>query len=440
MVIAVAVYGLSRQSVAPNVASAGVSAPPPSATPIQHVIFIMKENRSFDEYFGQFPGANGSTTGVLSNGQTIPLGTTPDPMPQDIGHGYADWLAAWDGGKMDGFANEKDATTPSGTDLAYTQMSQSEIPNYWRYALTYTLADNTFSDARGASFGNNMFEFAAQDGQYDSSIGNRALYDITASATAPTQTSPWGCDSPPDALELMLAPDGSKSLAFPCFGFASLPNELANTGMTWGVYRPNRSSPHDALDALRQVRYNPSLWSHNYPTSALNTAATQGTLPQVAWYLPTQVEHAPQSACAGENDTVRLVNAVMKGPQWSSTAIVIAWDDWGGYYDHVAPPVVDGVRYGFRVPMIVISPYTAPGPSADGGSIDHTFYSFASILKMIEDNWHLPALTPADANANSLLGTFDFTAPPRPPTILSTRTCSPLTATERTAVAQEPPD
>ncbi len=438
VLVTLAVLSGSRES--PRPAQAAGAGPPPTTTPIKHVVIIMKENRSFDEYFGRFPGANGAMSGTMSNGQTVALGQTPDPMPNDICHVYSCWLSSWDGGAMDGFDQAQGASSSTGADLAYSQMTQASIPNYWAYASTYALADNMFSSARGVSFGNNLFTFAAQDGQYDPTTGNRAVYDLPATATSPESPNPWGCDAPPDTLEVMMAPDRSKSLMFPCFGFSALPNILQPVGLTWNVFDPYPSDPHNALDALRPDRFDPAIWSHVVALSNLASDAKAGTLPNVSWYISSQTEHPPASACAGENETVKLVNALMKSSEWSSTAIFVVWDDYGGFYDHVPPPVVDGVSDGFRVPLIAISPYTRTGQSSGGGSISHTLYTLASLPRFIEDNWSLPAMTPKDASANDLMDMFDFAAPVRPKLALSTRTCTPLTAAEQAAVAAEPAD
>jgi phospholipase C len=130
----------------------------------------------------------------------------------------------------------------------------------------------------------------------------------------------------------------------------------------------------------------------------------------------------------------------MSGPEWSSTAIVVYWDEWGGFYDHVPPPQVDNVSFGFRVPLIVISPWTKRGPGSDGGSISSMFYSQSSILKLVEDNWALPSLDPRDAGSNDMMDFFDFSQVPKDPLILSQRTCSRLTKAEQLLLASEDPD
>jgi phospholipase C len=413
-------------------ATATQVSPPPATTPIQHVVVILKENRSFDNYFGSFPGADGATQGTLSNGQTVPLGQTPDPMPQDIGHAPGDWTTAYDGGAMDGFDTESGAISATGTDLAMTQMSESQIPDYWAYAKTYALGDHMFSDFKGASMANNLFEFAAQAGQFDAAMGHQSVYSTPHSQYGTKSPYPWGCDDPPDTFVWTIAQDNSQSAMFPCFPFRAMPNVLSDNGLSWRVYRGSADQQHNVLDALSQVRYNPALWSNNRPLKEFTSDASTGQLPAVSWIVSTQSDHPPQSACAGENEAISQVNAIMSGPDWSSTAIFMYWDEWGGFYDHVAPPQVDNVSYGFRVPLLVISPYTKVGTSANGGYISHTFYSFESILKFIEQNWSLPNLTPRDANANSMADMFDFSGTTRRPTLrLQKRSCTPLTAAEK---------
>ena len=437
--MSVAVSGASRADAAAPAAPAAASA----QTPITHVVIILKENRSFDEYFGKFPGANGATQGTMSNGQVVQLGQTPDPMPNDIGHTPEDWKRAYDGGKMDGFDKETGAFSSTGANLAYSQMSQSQIPSYWAYAQTYALGDNMFAPWKGGSFPNNVFSVAAQSGQYDSSLGGRWMYASVPRSPTVKPLYAWGCDSPADTLETMIDASGVKSGTYPCFGFRALPNILAQNGVSWKYYgdaADGRVFTHNGLDAIGPVRNDPSLWSNVVSDTTFTTDASSGNLPAVSWVTGRQLEHPLNTACAGENETVKLVNAVMNGPDWSSTAIFIYWDEWGGFYDHVAPPQADGVSYGFRVPLLIISPYTKAGSSANGGSIIHTFYTHLSPLKFIEDNWGLPSLTPKDAAANDMMDAFDLTAPQRPALIRHQRTCSRLTAAQRAEVAAESPD
>ena len=432
--MAVTAYLSSRGS-----ADAG-AVPGTAQTPIQHVVIILKENRSFDEYFGKFPGANGATTGKLSNGQTVNLAPTPDPMPQDIDHSPEGWATAYDNGKMDGFDEEDGAITSSGQDLAMTQMSQSQIPNYWSYANTYGLGDDMFSGFKGASLANNLFTFAAQAGQYDSAVGNKTVYSLPHSQYPPSLPVPWGCDNAPDTVVTMEASNGSLSSVFPCFDFPTVPDMLTKYGVSWNVFRRTATSPHNSLDAIQQDRLDPAAWSHVLPISQFDVEAKAGTLPNVSYIIPTNTEHPPSSACAGENETVSEVNALMHGADWSSSAVVIYWDEWGGFYDHVAPPQADYVSYGFRVPLLVISPFTKVGSSSNGGYISHDFYSQESVAKMIEDMWDLPTLTPRDANASDLFDFFDLSAAPRPKLILTKRACPSYTRAELHLIRTANPD
>jgi phospholipase C len=166
------------------------------------------------------------------------------------------------------------------------------------------------------------------------------------------------------------------------------------------------------------------------PFSDFDANATSGALPAVSWLIPDfDVSEHPTvdafagttlsvSACAGENWTVQHLNAIMRGPDWPTTAIILTWDDFGGFYDHVAPPNTDQLGLGPRVPLLVISPY------AKQGVVSHTQYEFASVLQLIETRYKLKALTARDVEANSLLDMFDFSQPPAPPLILPLRTCA----------------
>jgi phospholipase C len=398
-------------------------------TPLEHIVLIFKENRSFDHYFGKFPGANGATQGEMHDGTVIDLVPGIDPSPVDPGHQNGDWLKAYNSGRMNGFDLEKDAFLPNHYPIVYSQMDESQIPNYWAYARRFGLADNFFADYQGSSFANNLFRYAAQTGKEDPSTGFRAAVGLPGGFTREGRTR-WGCDLPPDFSVQMQDLDGIKSSAWPCFTFEALPNLLSEFGVSWKSYADPDSVTfaHLTLDAIAQIRYDPSLWSNVVPFEQFEADAAAGTLPSVSLVQGTLSDHpAESSVCDGENQFVELVNAVMNGPDWSTTAIVTDWDEWGGFYDHVAPPIVDDLSYGFRVPALVISPWVKYGGGSDGGYISSTLYSHASPMKLIETNWSLPSLTSRDGSANDMLDFFDFEQTPKDPLILSTRTCPPAT-------------
>ena len=384
----------------------------PDMSAIQHIVFIVKENRTFDNYFGTYPGANGATSGTISTGQVIPLGHQPDlSAPYDINHGWGAAQVGIDGGKMDHF-DLNDGANVNGNLLAYTQLTQADIPNYFTYAQNFVLSDAMFSSIRSSSFANHLYIVAAQD--------NNALEMNVPSGA---QGNPaWGCDSPAGYVALLSDANGNLSQEPPCWDFQTLADSLQNAGVSWGFYSPAVGAPghnFSTLDAIRHIRYGP-LWTSNiFSDTQFIGDAQSGNLPAVSW-LSTGVgsEHPNlSSVCYGENWTVNQINAIMQGPDWSSTAIFLTWDDFGGFYDHVPPPAVDALGLGPRVPLLVISPY------AKTGYISHTQYEFASILKFIEERYGLPPLTTRDANANDTTDTFDFTQSPRSPLVLPTHSC-----------------
>jgi phospholipase C len=389
----------------------GIPGAPAGIEQIQHIVFIIKENRTFDNMFGQFAGANGATMGTISTGDVIPLDRTPDPMPRDISHSWNSALTAIDGGAMDQF----DLIPGGGYDpnldlyLAYTQYSQDDIPNYFTYASYFTLADNMFSSLTGPSFPNHLYTIGAQSGR---AINNPRFAN-----------GKWGCDSPGSDVQV-LNEDGTMSFVTPCFDFQTLADELEAIGLSWKYYAPNPGqsgyiwSAMDAIDHIRNTR----LWTdHVVPTDQFVTDALNGNLPAVSWIVVGggKSEHPPGRICPGENWTVEQLNAIMGGPlgQWYSTAVFITWDDFGGFYDHVAPPVVDDFGFGPRVPLLIISPFSK------SGFVSSTQYEFSSLLKFAEVRFGLAPLTARDTQANDLTDSFDFTQTPLAPLILQERVC-----------------
>src|SRR5882762_3249815 len=375
-------------------------------TKIEHIVFIIKENRSFDTYFGTFPGADGAMTGRTSKDEVVPLTRTPDKLPFDLGHTWEDAIKAIDGSKMDGFDLVVNGNV-DGSMLPYTQMRESDIPNYFAYARNFVLADHMFSSLRGPSFPNHLFTVAAQSGGV---INNpQPPKDI------------WGCDADPAELVDVMDSKGGISKEQPCFDLPTLADRLEAAHVSWKYYAPTRGQVGyiwSALDAIKHIRNGPLWTSKVVPDAQFAEDARNGRLPAVSWLVTGETsEHPPFSTCTGENWSVEQLNAVMEGPDWASTAIFITWDDFGGFYDHVSPPPIDKFGLGPRVPLLIISPYVRKG------KVSHTQYEFSSFLAFVEKRFYLAPLTERDKKANDMLDSFDFTQTPLPPLVLKTRSC-----------------
>jgi phospholipase C len=388
-------------------------------TQIQHIVFIIKENRSFDSYFGTFPGADGVTSGLTSTGASVALSRTPDKTPQDIDHTWSAATTAMDGGKMDHFDLIFGGNN-NGAYLSYTQMTQADIPNYFTYAQKFALADRMFSSIQANSFPNHLYTVAAQSG---------GVIGIPFSPVEPTGlgNQGWGCDDDPTVVVSQLDDDGDVSDVPPCFDFPTVADSLQSAGISWKFYAPpfgSKGYQFSTLNAINHIR-NTSLWSQQVVNSTnFIPDARNGNLPAVSWLVAgPQSEHPPNSTCLGENWTVQQINAIMQSTSWNSTAIFLVWDDFGGFYDHVAPPSVDGYGLGPRVPLLVISPFAKPG------YISHTQYEFSSVLKFIEERFGLSPLTTRDATANDITDSFNFSQTPNSPVVLAQRTCPAASST-----------
>ncbi len=384
---------------------------PGTVDPIQHIVIMVKENRSFDNYFGTFPGAAGATKGQTSSGQTVPLLHTPDHTLLDINHAGDAARVAVNDGKMNGF-DQLQGAIQDGQDIALSQLHESDIPNYWAYARTFTLDDHFFSTINGPSFPNHLVTVAGSSHNTDD---NPILNTYHS----------WGCDAGQytkvDTVDLQ---SGQHYYSKPCFDLQTLPDEFQKAGISWKYYAPGQYQSGyiwSALNSIKHIRYSP-LWQSNVPdTSQFMKDVKAGTLPQVSWVVMNEgeSEHPPHSSCAGENWTVRQLNALMQSPLWASTAVFLTWDDFGGFFDHLAPPKLNAIAYGPRVPTLVISPY------ARRHFIDHQTYDFASILRYVEDKYQLPSLGEYDQRAQSIAGSLDLNQPPIPPLTLHARVCPP---------------
>jgi phospholipase C len=417
---------------------------------IKHVVVIMQENRSFDSYFGTYPGADGIP---MKNG--VPAVCVPDPAAGGCGrpfhdtadlnhggpHGAASATADINSGQMDGFVaqaehaskgckniNNPGCTTGSGPDVMGYHTGQ-EIPNYWTYAKDFVLQDHMFEPNASWSLPSHLF----------------LVSEWSAHCTQPG--NPASCRN---ALQNPGRPPKQATGQPPVYAWTDLTYLLYKNHVPWAYYVMKGTEPDCADDAamtcapVRQNAKTPGIWNplpyfdtvkadhqegNIQDLSRFYRAAQAGTLPAVSWIAPSGKvsEHPPALVSAGQSYVTGLINAIMKGPDWSSTAIFLTWDDWGGFYDQVQPPAVDENGYGLRVPGIVISPYARPG------LIDHQTLSFDAYDKFIEDDFlHGQRIDPRtdgrpdprpDVRENvKILGDltvdFDFSQRPRPPVIL----------------------
>ena len=416
---------------------------------IRHVVILMQENRSFDSYFGTYPGADGIP---MQDG--VPTVCNPDPKTHECvrpyhdtsdrnaggPHDTIDAVRDIDGGKMDGFQrqartgrflachavdNPGCSLTPSRPDvMGYHDWH--EIPNYWDYARTFVLQDHMFSGVESWS-----------DPTHLSLVSGW-------SARCSRHGDPMSCTS------ALTAPFGAtghgKKLDYP---WTDLTYLLHRYHVSWRYYvaaggQPDCADSQMFCHGSQQSASTPGIWNplprfdtvqedHQVgdvrPLGDFYRAARKGTLPAVSWITPSQVdsEHPPALVTTGQAFVTRAIDAIMRGPDWRSTAIFLSWDDWGGFYDHVRPPVVDREGYGLRVPGLVISPY------ARRGYVDHQILSSDAYLKFIEDDFlHGRRIDPrTDGRPDSrpdvrerarILGNlardFDFDQKPRPPLLL----------------------
>ena len=386
--VVLAVLAVLATTFGPNSARSATS----GIKKIDHVVIIMQENRSFDHYFGTYPGADG----IPMDGNGVPTVCNPDPVTSecikpyhDINkknqggpHNHADHVTAVDGGRMDGFiraARETEHCRREPAKCANLDVmgyhDRREIPNYWAYADHFVLQDEMFEPVSSWSMPAHLFLVSAWSAEC-------ATHD------------PFTCRSafnpaPPDLS--------------PIYAWTDLTWLLDRAGVSWGYFIVEGTEPDcitgDMVCRKRILRkttpshFNPLLSFdtviENGSTSKIQTvqnfldAAAAGTLPAVSWIVPSDPvsEHPPSRIGDGQAYVTRLINSVMNGPNWDSSAIFLTWDDWGGFYDHVPPPTVDGMGYGIRVPALLISPYAKPG------YIDHQTLSWDAYLRFIEDRF-----------------------------------------------------
>jgi phospholipase C len=426
---------------------------------IKHVIIIMQENRSFDSYFGTYPGADG-----LPMRDGVPTACVPNPAggctrpyhdraDRNGGgpHAEGNAIADVDGGRMNGFIRQRDAARAScrvandpacagtRTPDVMGYHTAAEIPNYWTYARDFVLDDHMFEPVKSWSLPDHLYLVSA----WSARCRNRSPMSCVNNIVGP-----YGVRTFQRAVDHELA-GGKTSI------------DLAWTDITWLLYAHHISwryyvqagiqpdCDNDSAETCAAVKQNvqtPGIWNplplfgdvqqdhqlHNIQTlRSYRRAARKGTLPAVSWIVPSGAnsDHPPASVHRSQAYVTAIINAAMKSPDWKSTAIFLSWDDWGGFYDHVAPPAVDQNGYGLRVPAMVISPY------ARTGFIDHQTLSSDAYLKFIEDDFLAGArLNPATDGRpdprpdvredvpvlGNLIQDFNFSQSPRPPVLLAT--------------------
>ena len=450
------VFALAASAVLLVPAHAGARpAPPTGIHKIRHIVVIMQENRSFDSYFGTYPGVDGLPR---KNGKFTVC--VPDPLSgscqrpfhdstnRNAGgpHDHIDAVRDINGGRMSGFIaraesgrkmfcnrhinSPKCSLAPRNPDVMGYHDAR-EIPNYWSYARHFVLQDHMFQPDTSWSLPSHLFMVSGW------------------SAKCSQRGSPKSCVNAEQAPGSPPGDPENLTGAVPDYAWTDLTYLLHKHHVSWRYYVFKGSQP-DCADnqmlckAIPQNASTPGIWNplpwfdtvqqdrqaqNVAPFGDFLTAARTGTLPAVSWLAPAQAvsDHPPALISKGQAYVTGVVNAVMRSPDWNSTAIFLAWDDWGGFYDHVRPPKVDANGYGLRVPGLVISPY------AKRGYIDHQVLSFDAYLKFIEDDFlHGQRLDPkTDGRPDprpdvreraKILGDlrkdFDFSQSPRRPLLL----------------------
>jgi phospholipase C len=358
-------------------------------TPIKHVIVVMQSHHSFDNYFGTRPGVDGI---AAASCQPLTAGSSTCVKPFHVTGGearagFTDSVKAsakaYDQGKMDGFVTAQ-ANGSLGTS-AMGYYDRSDIPYYWDLADHYTIFDHFFAAGTGGTVRNRMFAVSGQPG-------------------AAVDTIPAAGFAVPTIFDLLQ--QHGISWKYYVQRYQANDNIVASGGVT------SSQMARVPLLAMPGTVNHPDMMRNVVDASQYYDDILHGTLPAVSYVASSlDDERPPQSPQPGEGFVRSLINALLQSDAWSSTALIVTYDDGGGLYDHVAPPQVDGDGLGFRVPSIVVSPY------ARAGSVDHVQTDTTSILQLIEQNWHLPSLTKRDAGAGTMLAAFDFRTQPTAATV-----------------------
>lgn len=394
---------------------------------VRHVVIIVQENRSFDNLFHGLPGADTVSQGYAHDGTPVILQAVSLRVGYDLDNSVADFERSYDYGKMDGYDLRRALPIRGdGVPLnlaqypAYAFVSPRDVKPYFELAREYATADRMFQSNIDQSFAAHLYLIAA---------------DAGASADVPSGR-PWGCDAEwHTSVPVLSLQRHIRDYVFPCFDFTTLGDELSDRDLTWRYYAPRVTAaavwgrtPHDgeehladpgrpefggnwsAYDAISHIRFSAAWKAHIIsPPQQILRDVKQGSLANVSWVIPDwkNSDHSLSKSDTGPSWVATIVNAIGQSRYWSSTTILVTWDDSGGWYDHVAPPQLDFDGLGVRVPLIVVSPY------AKKNFISHTQYEFGSLLRFAESIFNLPSLADSDKRANNILDCFDFSQSPR---------------------------
>jgi phospholipase C len=364
-----------------------------SGSKIQHVIILIQENRTFDNLFHGFPGSDYAKTGLTHDGKVVRLKPGHLVESYDLGHAHADFVTEYDNGKNDGF--DLVPTSPPSYPLApYQYVVRSEVRPYFDIAREFTLGDHMFASQNGPSFPGHEYLIAGQAaGAYDD----------------PTDVEPWGCDAPPSTT-VPIYVNGYTENVYPCFDYATLGDELDAANLSWRYYTTPGTKYGvellpDPYDAIQHIRFGPD-WNADTVDQPLQIVQDikKGRLAAVSWVnSPALASDHPQlNDGHGPSWVAYVVNAVGKSNYYKNTAVLVTWDDWGGWYDHVVPQEYGFLGLGFRVPLLVVSAWSKHG------YVSTVPHEFGSILKFTEETFGLPSLGQRDEYADDLSDCFDF--------------------------------
>lgn len=356
-------------------------------TKIQHIVVIVQENRTVDNLFHGFPGADTATEGIKKDGQKVPLKPESLAGGHDKNHTHATWWKEWNHGRMNGFATS-----------TMTYVPANETKPYRDLAKRFVFGDRMFQSNTGPSFAAHQYLIAGQSAQIDSNPNGPI----------------WGCDAPGDERTTIIGPNGTSLPGpYPCFDYKTMADLLDTAHVSWKYYAPAAGDNFfiiSAYQAIRHIRFGAD-WGANVisPETQVLSDIANGNLAQVTWVVPSfaNSDH-PGATTNGPDWVASIVNAIGESSYWNSTAIIVTWDDWGGFYDHVPPPQVDEMGLGFRVPLIIASPY------ARNAYVSHQTHEMGSILRFIEVVFGLPSLGTRDAISDDFSDCFDFAQPLTP--------------------------